>query len=165
MDATYQCLSCGLTLPESEAGTTGNVTSCPKCGRDMYRKEPAAAPVPSRFGAGLPAAGGVGVARSSPALPSRYGGVSGAEQFVRQEEDEDENPIVLPHTPFVVILGLIFSFLPLICFAGVIISYLGYRLVTDSPKGIRGKEMAIAGMIIGGLMSVLTIYLLAARGG
>lgn len=166
MDATFQCLSCGLTLPESEAGSTGNVAPCPKCGRDMYRKEATGAAVPSRYGGDVPSSGGAfGVARSSPAIPSRYGGVTGAERFVRQEEDEDENPIGLPHTPFVVILGLIFSFLPVISFAGMIISYLGYRLVVDSSKGIRGKEMAIAGMIIGGIVSALSVYLIATRGG
>ncbi len=160
MDATFQCLSCGLELPEHEVGDAANVAPCPKCGRDMYRKQAA---VPSRYGGGAPAVAGGGVTRSMPAIPSRYGGVAGAEQFVRQEEDEDENPIVLPHTPFVVILGLIFSFVPLLCFAGVIISFLGFRLVQDSPKGIKGKEMAIAGMVIGGVMSVLTIVLLASK--
>jgi predicted RNA-binding Zn-ribbon protein involved in translation (DUF1610 family) len=166
MDATYQCLSCGQALTEAEVGSNANVAPCPKCGRDMYRQEPARASVPSRYGASAPAVGGgpgPGVTRSAPAIPSRYGGTPGAEQFTRQEEDEDLNPALVPHTPFVVILGLIFSFLPLACFAGVIISFLGYRLVKESPKGIRGKEMAIAGMIIGGVMSALTVYLMAMR--
>src|SRR5262245_21408538 len=113
MCATYNCLSCGLSLAEAEAGTAGKVARCPKCGRDMYRQQRAAASVTSRYGGGAPAVGegGYGVTPSSPALPSRYGGVAGAERFMKREEDEDHNPIVVLHTPFIVGLGLILSFL------------------------------------------------------
>jgi hypothetical protein len=161
MGATYQCLSCGLTLPEDEVGATSLVAPCPKCGRDMYREEPRPAAVPSRYGGGAPAVGG-GVTRSAPALPSRYGGAPGADRYApsRFEDDEDHNPYLKAHTPSLVWIGLIFSLLPLGCFFGVIASYMGYQLAVGGPPGTRGKEVAIAGMIIGGLMSVLSIYLI-----
>jgi hypothetical protein len=162
MSATYQCLSCGLSLPESEVGAAGMVAPCPKCGRDMYREEPRPAAVPSRYGGAAPAVGGAGLTRSAPAIPSRYGGAAGGDQYVRSrfEDDEGDNPYLKKHTPSLVYIALVFSLLPLGCFFGVIASYMAYRLVVDGPEGTRGKEVAIAGMIIGGLMSVLSVYLI-----
>ena len=70
-------------------------------------------------------------------------------------------PAALP-TIFVGIrLGLIFAFVfpP----AGVILSFLGLRLVNESPEGIRGREMAIAGIALGSVTTVLFIILYIAN--
>ena len=47
--------------------------------------------------------------------------------------------------------------------AGVILSILGLRLVNDSPPGIRGREMAIAGIALGSVTTVLYFILYFAR--
>jgi hypothetical protein len=60
-----------------------------------------------------------------------------------------------------VVLGFIFSLLPLICIAGLIISIMGLNLVNASPKGVRGKGLAIAGIVIGAAMTLITLVLLA----
>ena len=72
-----------------------------------------------------------------------------------------EKSVIVPHTPLIVILGLIFAFVfgP----AGVILSILGLRLVNDSPEGIRGREMAIAGIALGSVTTVLYFILYFAR--
>jgi hypothetical protein len=102
-----------------------------------------------------------GGARTTTALPSRYGGGGGAISSRIDDDDYyDHNPILLKHTPLVVILGFIFSFLPLICVGGLIISIIGFRLVSDNPKGFRGKGLAIAGIALGSLMTLLTIVLI-----
>jgi hypothetical protein len=81
-------------------------------------------------------------------------------QFMPVDPDQEKS-VIVPHTPLVVILGLIFSFVfpP----AGLILSILGLRLVNDSVEGVRGRELAIAGIALGALTTVLMIILLVAR--
>ena len=106
--------------------------------------------------------GSRGGVRTSTALPSRYGGGGAVSRHSAyddddydEDEDEDYNPILLRHTPFVVILGFIFSFVPYFSIGGLIISIIGYRLVKDNPQGLRGAGLAIAGIAIGSLMTLL----------
>jgi len=158
MNDLFNCLSCGHSASQEELGATGNTAKCPKCGRDMYRSRSG-----SRYGEG-PLVETRGGARALPAVPSRYGGAGpGASFDDARDEDEDYNPAVLPHTPFVVILGLIFAFLPVICVGGLIISIMALNLVKQSAKGVRGKGLAIAGIVISSLMTLLTIILIAAN--
>jgi hypothetical protein len=154
-DNLYNCLSCGHAASQTELGATGQTAKCPKCGRDMYR-----ARTGSRYGQG-PLVETLGGARALPAVPSRYGGGGTGSFQTFEDEDDDRNAAVLPHTPFIVILGLIFSFLPVICVGGLIISVMALNLVNSSPKGVRGKGLAIAGIVIGSLMTLLTIVLIA----
>lgn len=153
MSGLYNCLSCGHTASQAELGAAGATAPCPNCGRDMYR---------SQENGGL-VAGSRGGARTTTALPSRYGGGGGAIGQYHDEDDdyddEDHNPVLLRHTPLVVILGFIFSFLPFVCVGGLVISIMGYRLVDDNPRGLRGKGLAIAGIALGSLMTILSIIL------
>jgi hypothetical protein len=162
MSHTYNCLSCGNSATQAEVGTSGAVAPCPQCGRDMYRAQQE---ISRSSGQGM-SSGRRGGARTTTALPSRYGGGGGAissrvDDDDYYEDDEDHNPALLKHTPLVVILGFIFSFLPIICVGGLIISIIGFRLVSDNPKGFRGKGLAIAGIALGSLMTLLTIVLIA----
>jgi hypothetical protein len=108
---------------------------------------------------GLAKAGSSGLAGVAPAIPSRYAGVVGT-KFMPTDPDLEKS-VIVPHTPLIVILGLIFAFIfgP----AGVILSILGLRLVNDSPPGIRGREMAIAGIALGSVTTVLYFILYFAR--
>lgn len=154
----FRCLSCGyVTSKHDVEGTApgGTVATCPKCGRDMYRSTASGS---SAEGQTIVAGG----ARAMPAIPSRYGGgVSGSiDPGGYYDEEDDANPVILPHTPFVVILGFIFAiiFPP----AGLVISIVAFRLVNDSPPNIRGKGLAIAGIAVGAVMTVL--FLMALKG-
>jgi DNA-directed RNA polymerase subunit RPC12/RpoP len=151
MTGSYRCLSCGPIQVDDGDAPAGNVMKCPKCGRDAYRSRETA---PTRTG---PTAGHPGGIRPVLAIPSRYAGAVGAGGPPADEAAEEVN-LIVPHTPFVVILGLIFAFvLPP---AGLIISIVGLRLANESAKGVRGRELAIAGIALGSVMTVLLAILI-----
>jgi len=153
----FKCLSCGYAAQQGEVEGGQNVAKCPKCGRDMYRTRS----VPDGNAPLRPMAGPGGAVRGAPVIPSRYGGTPLPSFDASLPEIDERNTAVLPHTPFIVVLGFIFSFLPLICIAGLMISIMGLNLVNSSPKGVRGKSLAIAGIAIGAVMTVLTFILMA----
>jgi len=146
----YNCLGCGHKAQVPDVGGAPAQAKCPTCGSEMFRceEDPQSAPDLQRF-----------------ALPSRYASRMGPARFAAplQPEEPEHNPVILPHTPFIVILGLIFSILPVICVAGLIISIMGLNLVNGSPRGVRGKGLAIAGIAIGAVMCLFTLALMAAH--
>lgn len=153
MNGTYKCLSCGMTMSDEEAGGDGGyVTKCPRCGRDMYRSNEG-----DQSSSSAPVTRGTAHARMQAAVPSRYAGSGAPSAHYEHDEefDDDYNPVVLPHTPFVVILGFIFAFIfpP----AGLIISIMAFRLVNESAAGVRGRGLAIAGIAVGGLLTFLML--------
>lgn len=154
MNSIYKCLSCGQTVPTEEIGSARNVAKCSKCGRDMYRIDGTDAAASNRL---APRSGAT--IHRKPVIPSRYAGAVPTGTVGIDYDEDDVNPIILPHTPFVVILGFIFSFIfpP----AGIIISIIGLRLVNQSPKEIRGRGLAIAGIAVGSVLLVLGIILTA----
>ena len=154
MNSIYKCLSCGQTVPAEEIGSGRNVAKCSKCGRDMYRIDETDAAASNR----LALRGGTNIQRR-PVIPSRYSGAVQPGTVGIDYDEDDVNPVILPHTPFVVILGFIFSFIFPI--AGIIISIIGLRLVNQGPKEIRGRGLAIAGIVIGCVLQALIIILLA----
>jgi hypothetical protein len=157
MDERYECMGCGHLRLESGRADALNVIPCPKCGRDMYRSSPGVVAAPS---SSVPAL--TGLLMKLPAVPSRYGaGLEGPVPV--EDEDEGDNPVVLPHTPFVVVLGFIFSLLPVICVAGLLISILGLRLVEESESRVRGRWLARAGIAVGAAMTILTVVLIASH--
>ena len=160
MGASYSCLSCGMNLPEEQVSERTNVVKCPQCGGDMYRSFGSEqSPGGSSFSGGRPQAQIV--------VPSRYRtGASDASLAVEAEmeqEREAKDLIVPPHTPFIVVVGFIFSILfpP----AGIIISIMGLRLVKQSPVPVKGKGLAIAGIVVGAAFMLLGIIMVAAGGG
>jgi DNA-directed RNA polymerase subunit RPC12/RpoP len=155
MAAVYKCLSCGETLTGEQLGVDGYVAKCPKCGRDMYRSRTADTDLPSPDSVRRRTSG-----KGNVIIPSRYGSNVASVSFADDvDEDEDSNPLLLPHTPFIVILGFILSFI--FAPAGIIISIMGLRLVNQSPKGVRGRGLAIAGIVVGCVNLVLGIILVA----
>lgn len=80
-------------------------------------------------------------------------------EYAAQNEEVDRNPVILPHTPFVVILGFILSFI--IPIAGLILSIIGLNLVKNSATGVRGRGLAIAGIVISILMFLVWMALVA----
>jgi len=155
MNSIYKCLSCGQTASTEEIGSARNVVKCSKCGRDMYRIDQTDAAASSRL---APRSGAT--IQRKPVIPSRYAGSAPTDAVGIDYDEDDVNPIILPHTPFVVILGFIFSFIFPI--AGIIISIIALRLVNQSPKEIRGRGLAIAGIVIGCVWMVIIIILAAA---
>lgn len=155
MGAVYKCLTCGLTLGEEQVGEASNVVKCRKCGRDMYRTEegpqPGQGQILMKHGAGMAV---------TPAVPSRYGSSAQGVPFEQEDPDSERNPMIIPHTPFVVILGFILAFMfpP----AGIIISIMGLRLVNQSEEGVRGRGLAIAGIVVGSGILLLAIIMNAA---
>ena len=154
MNSIYKCLSCGQTASSEEIGSARNVAKCRKCGRDMYRIDETDAAESNRLAPGRGA-----TIHRKPVIPSRYAGAVPTGAIEIDYDEDDVNPIILPHTPFVVILGFIFSFIFPI--AGIIISIIGLRLVNQSPKEIRGRGLAIAGIVISCVWLVLIIILVA----
>ena len=155
MAATYNCLSCGRTLPADQVPPGAATVRCPSCGRDMYRSEPSGASPGGELVLGPRSQASV-----QPAVPSRYRSAGMDSPYGMELEDEDDefgpNPLIRPHTPFVVILGFIFSIImgPI----GLVISIIGLRLVNQSKGTLRGRGLAIAGIVIGALMTALYIY-------
>ena len=95
-----------------------------------------------------------------PAVPSRYRSAGMDQSYGVDMEDEDDdlgpNPLILPHTPLVVILGFIFSIImgPI----GLVISIIALRLVNQSNGALRGRGLAIAGIVIGAITTALYIF-------
>ncbi|GAB4150736.1 MAG: hypothetical protein Tsb009_25710 [Planctomycetaceae bacterium] len=161
MSAMYNCLSCGHSATAAELNNPGVVAPCPQCGRDMYREQESGGGLSRQRG--VPARGRGG-ARTSTALPSRYGGSTVSrydadDDYDEYDDDDSYNSVMKPYIPFFAYLGLIASFVPFICIAGLIFSVMAYRMIDENPKGLRGKGVAIAGIALGSLMTLLTIIL------
>jgi hypothetical protein len=155
------CPTCGTPLTVSLSGgvPVPGYAAPPPYAPPQAAPSPYAAPqgavppyaVPQQYpqGIGYPQGGGYppGVAYGAPAAPSPY--------------DAAAYPYVAPKTSAMAVIGFIFAFLCNV--VGLVLSIIALVRINGSKGQLRGKSLAIAGIILSAIFLAVTIVYKAAN--